>query len=99
MSESDRFSGIARRIRKNIAGADGPDALQQLRDAFVSCLPDLPGTSRTRYARVCPVPCRAHAPTRSSLCTVPRVRTGTSQEMSARASTSAEYGLGVGAVR
>ena len=44
MSETDRFSSISRRIKKNFSASGGSAVFQQLREAFVSCLPNIPDT-------------------------------------------------------
>ena len=44
MSETDRFSSISRRIKKNFSASGGSATFQQLREAFVSCLPNIPDT-------------------------------------------------------
>ena len=42
MSEADRFNSLLRNIKKHRHGADSSKVLQELRECFVSCLPDVP---------------------------------------------------------
>lgn len=42
MSETDRFSSLVRNVRKRYRGVENGDGIQELEDAFVSCMVYLP---------------------------------------------------------